>query len=102
MLLPRLIQLTDHTSILVRKKALVVLHRFCDINPSLFPQISGSVMSRLADPDPSVVSTAVQILSRVLPSSASTTTVVTSVIQILTQVQAGKLPTEYTYHGVYS
>lgn len=101
MLLPRLIQLTDHASILVRKKALIVLHRFCDLNPSLFPQICPCVISHLGDPDPSVVSTSVQILSRSLPgNSPSCRAVVASLVQVMLQVQAGKLPAEYTYHGV--
>jgi len=108
--LPLVEEKLKHPSELVRKKAVVALHRFILRCPSLSLQLMPYLRMALEDTDPSVVFTAAQVLKEAVQGKQLTSAnlvespdpcsdLVPAVVTILRQVIERKLPTDFDFHG---
>ena len=98
-LLHRLLPLASHAAPQVRTKALAVIHRLCSLELQLWSSGASSVvLGALSDPNPGVVSAALQVAGAlVLESEAEVA--VTAALHLHSQVQGDKLPLEFLYRG---
>jgi len=96
-------KLMDHQSDMVRKKAVVTLHRFHQIAPESVTRsdLSTKLRRMLCDRDPGVMGSslnAIEALAVVDPITFKD--LVPSLISILKQVCEHRLPSDYDYHRV--
>lgn len=93
------VNLLTHKREFVRKKAILALHRFYQLDHDSISQYYPEITKMICDSDPSVMSAAVVLiddLARDDPSIAKD--LVNSVVSIQKQVIESKLPRDYDYH----
>lgn len=99
--LPMIVDLLRHDADLVRKKAVMTIHRFHQLNPDSILDMSDRLRRTLCDKDPSVMGASLCILHDV--ASANTQEykdLVPSFVSILKQIMEHRLPREFDYHRI--
>jgi len=97
--MPLVLKALSHPKELVKKKAVMVLHRFLQIRPSLREELDKPLRKMLCDNDPSVMSAALCALHEVIRESPGPyKNLVPSFVSILKQVAEHRLPKAYDYH----
>ena len=99
--LPMVVDLLRHDSELVRKKAVMALHRFHQLNPDSVEGIGDKLRRTLCDTDPSVMGAALCILHDVtVKNVAEYKDLVPSFVSILKQIMEHRLPREFDHHRI--
>lgn len=97
--LPQVVELLGHTKELVRKKAVMALHRFQQRSPSSVSHLIPRFRKRLCDSDPGVMGASLCALYDLIITDAHSYKDLTiSFVNILKQVAEHKLPKGYDYH----
>ncbi|CAH1791246.1 unnamed protein product [Owenia fusiformis] len=100
-ILPLVEDKLNHPKALVRKKAVMCLHKFLSKAPNQVQHIHGKFKKALCDKDPSVMWAALQIYHDLIKSDIeSYRDIVSGLVSILRQVVERKLPPEWDYHSV--
>jgi AP-4 complex subunit epsilon-1 len=97
--LPLVVALLEHKQPVIRKKAVMCLHRFFQLDPAVLAPLGDKVKQALCDVDPSVMG-ATLILLRGLASAdpSAYKDLVPSLVSILKQVIEHRLPRDFDYH----
>ncbi len=99
--LPQVTELLSHPKELVRKKAVMALHRFHQRSPSSVSHLQSKFRQMLCDKDPSVMSAALCALHDLIVSDpVPHKNLITSFVSILKQIVEHRLPKSYDYHRV--
>jgi AP-4 complex subunit epsilon-1 len=94
-----IMKLLDHKNEQVRKKAVMCLYKFHQVNPSYIPDINERMKRLLCDYDPAVMAASLNYFYDVVKKSPeSYRDLVSSFTVILKQVIEHKLPREFDYH----
>lgn len=97
--LPQVIELMNHPKEMVRKKAVMALHRFLQRSVASVSHVIPRFRQVLCDKDPSVMSAALCVLHELIASDAAPYKNLTgSFVSILKQVAESRLPSVYNYH----
>ncbi|KAE9613216.1 putative adaptor protein complex AP-4, epsilon subunit [Lupinus albus] len=97
--LPQVVELLGHSKELVRKKAVMALHRFYQKSPSFVSHLVPNFRKRLCDNDPGVMGAALcPLFDLVTIDVDSYKDLVVSFVNILKQVAERRLPKNYDYH----
>eukprot|EP00271_Cylindrocystis_brebissonii_P016774 TRINITY_DN4125_c0_g1_i1.p1 TRINITY_DN4125_c0_g1~~TRINITY_DN4125_c0_g1_i1.p1 ORF type:complete len:1046 (-),score=195.55 TRINITY_DN4125_c0_g1_i1:795-3932(-) len=97
--LPQVVDLLQHPKEMVRKKAVMALHRFYQRSPSSVSHVIHKFRQVLCDKDPSVMSAALCALYDLVGAEpGSYKNLVPSLVSILKQVAESRLPSAYSYH----
>lgn len=97
--LPLVIPLLDHKQANIRKKAVMALHRFFQIDPPTIANQSDKVRKVLCDKDPSVMGASLCLLHDLAAANPRAyKDLVPSFVSILKQVTEHRLPRDYDYH----
>ncbi|XP_024531548.1 AP-4 complex subunit epsilon [Selaginella moellendorffii] len=97
--LPQIVELLNHQKELVRKKAVMALHRFFQRSPSTVSHLFPAFQERLCDRDPSVMSAVLCALyDMILVNVKPFKHLVASLVSILKQAVEHRLPKSYDYH----
>ncbi|RHY08872.1 hypothetical protein DYB37_000512, partial [Aphanomyces astaci] len=98
---PMIIESLRHDIELVRKKAVMALHRFHQLNPDSVAGLGDSLRRTLCDRDPSVMGAALCLLHDVAVITPSAyKDLVPSYVSILKQITEHRLPREFDYHRI--
>lgn len=99
-LLPRVAEvLTTSEHTLVRKKAVMALHRFYQLDPTSVAHLIGPVKALVRDRDPSVMASALCLLHEFAKQDAhSQLDLLDQYCSILKQITEHRLPREFDYH----
>jgi len=100
----RAVILATHTSHLVRKKSLILLHHLCQLDPGLWlaGTVSTVVIGCLSDTNPGVTATALQVTASLVSdndSPANTSSAMVAALHLHSQVMEKKLPGDFLYKG---
>ncbi|KDO29264.1 hypothetical protein SPRG_19925 [Saprolegnia parasitica CBS 223.65] len=90
---PMIMEALRHEIELVRKKAVMALHRFHQLNPDSVADMGDTLRRTLCDRDPSVMGAALCLLHDVAD-------LVPSYVSILKQITEHRLPREFDYHRI--
>ncbi|CAJ1930794.1 unnamed protein product [Sphenostylis stenocarpa] len=97
--LPRVVDLLNHSKDAVRKKAVMALHRFYQKSPSSVSHLLTNFRKRLCDNDPGVMGASLCPLFNLVSDDANSyKDLVVSFVNILKQVAEHRLPKTYDYH----
>ncbi|KAK7309460.1 hypothetical protein RJT34_06209 [Clitoria ternatea] len=97
--LPRVLDLLNHSKDTVRKKAVMALHRFYLKSPSSVSHLLSNFRKRLCDNDPGVMGASLCPLFHLISNDPhSFKDLVVSFVSILKQVAEHRLPKTYDYH----
>lgn len=97
--LPQIVELLGHPKELVRKKAVMALHRFYQKASSTVSHVIPKFRKRLCDNDPGVMGASLCPLFDLITADAqSYKDLTTSFVNILKQVAEHRLPKSYDYH----
>ncbi|KAG5069555.1 hypothetical protein AAZX31_01G140500 [Glycine max] len=97
--LPRVVDLLNHSKDAVRKKAVMSLHRFYLKSPSSVSHLLSNFRKRLCDNDPGVMGASLCPLFNLVSDDVhSYKDLVVSFVNILKQVAEHRLPKTYDYH----
>lgn len=89
----------EHPQEVVRKKAVMVLHRFYQVQPSSLAGLSEKLRRVLCDTDPAVMGASLCILHDMAEADpASHKDLVPSFVSILKQITEHRLPSSFDYH----
>ncbi len=92
-------KLLGHKSSLIRKKAVMVVHKFYMLNPALADDIDAKMKKALCDKDPCVMAAALNYFYTVVKANPNRyKDLVSSFVVILKQVIEHRLPKEYDFH----
>lgn len=98
---PMILDLLRHDAELVRKKAVMAVHRFHQLNPDAVSDTGDALRRTLCDRDPSVMGAALCILHDLAVVSPSDyKDLVPSFVSILKQITEHRLPREFDYHRI--
>ncbi|KAM6936963.1 AP-4 complex subunit epsilon-1 [Xenentodon cancila] len=100
-ILPLVEEKLNHPKEIIRRKAVLALHKFYMIAPNQVQHIHNKFRKALCDKDPGVMSASLHIYLQLIqdnPDSYKDLTV--SFVTILKQVLGGKLPMDFNYHSV--
>lgn len=98
---PMILDLLRHDAELVRKKAVMAVHRFHQLNPESISDTGDALRRTLCDRDPSVMGAALCILHDLaLVSPSDYKDLVPSFVSILKQITEHRLPREFDYHRI--
>ncbi|GLD91736.1 hypothetical protein PINS_up000269 [Pythium insidiosum] len=98
---PLVLDLLRHDAELVRKKAVMAVHRFHQLNPESVSECGDALRRALCDRDPSVMGASLCIihdLALVTPTDYKD--LVPSFVSILKQITEHRLPREFDYHRI--
>ena len=99
--LPQVTKLVAHDRDIVRKKAVMVLHRFHQIDPSSVASLGGKFRQALCDRDPSVMGASLHVLFDLAKEEpANYKDLVPSFVSILKQITEHRLPKDFDYHRI--
>lgn len=99
--LPMIDNLLQHEAELVRKKAVMAIHRFHLLNPESVSDFGDKLRRTLCDKDPSVMGAALCILHDVAQANVlEYKDLVPSYVSILKQIMEHRLPREFDYHRI--
>jgi len=97
------IKLLDHSNEVVRKKAIMAMHRFHQLAPEVVErsEITEKLRKMICDRDPSVMGASLNVIEAVATVDPEPfKDLVSSLISILKQVIEHRLPTDFDYHRV--
>ncbi|CAH0489333.1 unnamed protein product [Peronospora farinosa] len=98
---PMILDLLRHDAELVRKKAVMAIHRFHQLNPDSVTEVGGALRRTLCDRDPSVMGTTLCILHDLAEATPTNyKDLVPSFVSILKQITEHRLPREFDYHRI--
>lgn len=98
-IMPPVLRLLGHPREIVRKKAIVALHRFYHLVPEEVMDQRDALRKALCDPDPSVMGASLHVLHEVAKGSpGSMKDLVPSFVSILKQITEHRLPRDFDYH----
>lgn len=98
--LPQVVELLGHQKELVRKKAVMALHRFHQRSPSTVSHVMPKFRKILCDNDPSVMTASLCTLFDLISGDVhSYRNLTSSFVNILKQVVEHRLPKQYNYHS---
>ncbi|XP_061577695.1 AP-4 complex subunit epsilon-1 [Cololabis saira] len=100
-ILPLVEEKLNHPKEIIRRKAVLALHKFYMIAPNQVQHIHNKFRKALCDKDPGVMSASLHIYLQLIqenPDGYKDLTV--SFVTILKQVLGGKLPMDFNYHSV--
>ncbi|KAJ4457785.1 Adaptor protein complex 4 (AP-4); epsilon subunit; B [Paratrimastix pyriformis] len=98
-IMPLVVELLKHPTDLIRKKAIMVLHRIWLKSPDQLPNIGEHARAMLCDKDPSVMGAALCLLvdlCKQFPTRFKD--LVPSFVSILKQITEHRLPKDFDYH----
>lgn len=96
---PLIFKLLGHSQDVVRKKAIVTIHRFYKLVPDVVLDQKEVIRRVLCDPDPSVMGASLHILYEITKSNPSSCKdLVPSFVSILKQITEHRLPRDFDYH----
>ncbi|EXC31026.1 AP-4 complex subunit epsilon [Morus notabilis] len=99
--LPQVVELLSHPKEVVRKKAIMALHRFHQKSPSSVAHLVSNFRKRLCDNDPGVMgATLCPLFDLIAADPNSFKDLVVSFVSILKQVAERRLPKAYDYHSM--
>jgi AP-4 complex subunit epsilon-1 len=95
------VNLLEHKQANVRKKAVMALHRFHQIDPDTIQPFVDKIRRVLCDKDPAVMGASLNLfLDLVKKKPAAFKDLVPSFVSILKQVTEHRLPRDYDYHRI--
>jgi len=95
------VKLCAHGRELVRKKVVMVLHRFHQLDASAVEHLADTMRRTLCDKDPSVMTAALCLLHDMIAANpAAFKELVPSFVSILKQVVEHRLPRDFDYHRI--
>ena len=98
-LVAEVVRLLGHQMELVRKKAVMALHRFHQIDPESVSHLNDKVRRALCDKDPSVMNASLCMLIDLIKTDPMPfKDLVPSFVSILKQIIEHRLPRDYDYH----
>lgn len=98
-LMPPVISLLEHPREDVRKKAVMALHRFCQLQPSSMTELAEKLRRVLCDKDPAVMGASLYILHEGAEADPRAhKDLVPSYVSILKQITQHRLPSSFDYH----
>lgn len=98
-LLPLVTRLLDHSQANIRKKAVVVMRRFYEIDSSIVSGMGETIRKVLCDKDPSVMGASLHLFDILVEDDChSYKDLVPSFVSILKQIIEHRLPRDYDYH----
>ncbi|KAI9907848.1 hypothetical protein PsorP6_004105 [Peronosclerospora sorghi] len=98
---PMILDLLRHDAELVRKKAVMAIHRFHQLNPDTVTEVGDALRRTLCDRDPSVMGTTLCILHDLAEATPTNyKDLVPSFVSILKQITEHRLPREFDYHRI--
>uniref|UniRef100_A0AAV1VMF9 Clathrin/coatomer adaptor adaptin-like N-terminal domain-containing protein n=1 Tax=Peronospora matthiolae TaxID=2874970 RepID=A0AAV1VMF9_9STRA len=98
---PMILDLLRHDAELVRKKAVMAIHRFHQLNPESVMDVGVALRRTLCDRDPSVMGTTLCILHDLAEATPTDhKDLVPSFVSILKQITERRLPREFDYHRI--
>lgn len=96
---PLVLQALDHKQALVRKKAIMALHRFYTIDPQNLANNKNVLRTALCDKDPAVMGALLNLfIDLILDHPQEYKDLVPSFVNILKQVTEHRLPRDFDYH----
>jgi len=96
---PLVFKLLSHQQEVVRKKAIIAVHRFYKLVPETVLDQKDSIRKVLCDPDPSVMGASLHILYEIAKSNPpGNKDLVPSFVSILKQITEHRLPRDFDYH----
>jgi AP-4 complex subunit epsilon-1 len=96
-------KLLTHDSEVVRKKAIIALHRFHELSPDVVSddELFEKIRKVLCDRDPSVMGSSLNVIeSLAVKNPTPFKDLIPSLVSILKQIGEHRLPTDYDYHRV--
>ena len=100
-LLPAVVALLEHPQEVVRKKAVMCLHRFYQVQPACVADLGDTLRRVLCDKDPAVMGASLYLLHDMAEANvASHKDLVPSFVSILKQITEHRLPSSFDYHRV--
>ncbi|KAG2763240.1 AP-4 complex subunit epsilon [Phytophthora cactorum] len=98
---PMILDLLRHDAELVRKKAVMAIHRFHQLNPDSVSEVGDALRRTLCDRDPSVMGATLCILHDLAEATPTDyKDLVPSFVSILKQITEHRLPREFDYHRI--
>ncbi|KAG7400270.1 AP-4 complex subunit epsilon-1 [Phytophthora boehmeriae] len=98
---PMILDLLRHDAELVRKKAVMAIHRFHQLNPDSVNEVGDALRRTLCDRDPSVMGATLCILHDLAEANPTDyKDLVPSFVSILKQITEHRLPREFDYHRI--
>lgn len=92
-------ELLEHTHEVVRKKAVMALHRLHLVQPGCLSSLTDKLRRALCDRDPAVMGASLHILHVLIDESpAAYKDLVPSFVSILKQITEHRLPSSFDYH----
>lgn len=99
--MPTVVNLLSHTQALIRKKAVICLQRFFQLDRGVEAACSECVRKAICDPDPCVMGASLVLLREMATHNPiAHKELVPSLVSILKQVVEHRLPREYDYHRI--
>eukprot|EP01091_Cochliopodium_minus_P017357 TRINITY_DN677_c0_g2_i1.p1 TRINITY_DN677_c0_g2~~TRINITY_DN677_c0_g2_i1.p1 ORF type:complete len:1212 (-),score=405.03 TRINITY_DN677_c0_g2_i1:36-3671(-) len=100
-ILSQVIQLLDHDKPIVRKKAVMAMHKFYLLQNDIIQPYDDKIRNCLCDRDPSVMAATLCLYEDLVEKSPEEhKDLAPSFVSILKQISEGRLSKEYTYHRV--
>ncbi|CAK9005519.1 AP-4 complex subunit epsilon (AP-4 adaptor complex subunit epsilon) (Adaptor-related protein complex 4 subunit epsilon) (Epsilon subunit of AP-4) (Epsilon-adaptin) [Durusdinium trenchii] len=100
-LLPSVSKLLNHDQHVVRKKAVLALHRIYQLDPDAVAHMTEAFRRMLADKDPSVMAAALCLMHELMKEDPqSQKDLVASYVSILRQIVEHRLPKDFDYHRI--
>merc|ERR1719285_477786 len=97
--LPLVLKLVDHKEANIRKKAVMVLHRFHQLDPNSVMDLMEKAKRLLCDKDPSVMGASLNLMHELVDHNlVRMKELVPSFVSILKQIIEHRLPKDYDYH----
>ena len=97
----QVVQLLDHNRAIVRKKAVMAMHRFYLLQNDIISSYDEKIRSCLCDGDPSVMAASLCLYEDLIERSPQEQKDLTpSFVSILKQISEGRLSKEYNYHRI--
>ena len=96
-------KLLSHESEVVRKKAIIAMHRFHELAPDVVSddELFEKIRKVLCDRDPSVMGSCLNVIeSMAVKNPTPFKDLIPSLVSILKQIGEHRLPTDYDYHRV--
>lgn len=100
-IVPLVLKKLDHPKEIVRKKAIIGLQRFYQLDPSTISDAKDQIRKVLCDSDPSVMGASLHLLHDIAKDNpAGSKDLVPSFVSILKQITEHRLSRDYDYHRI--
>lgn len=106
--LPQVVNLLKHDQEIIRKKAVMLLHRFHQLQPDSVSHLGDKFRRALCDKDPAVMGASLHVFHDMLARAAGGSggelaaykDLVSSFVSILKQITEHRLPRDFDYHRI--